>query len=79
MRWKPDRETYATGYGWLDKVTDPYWRIALWWSTRKWWRAHARPGESWKEARDRYQPLYAGAFEEWEAKKKDPRQEEGPT
>lgn len=66
-RLRPDRETYATGYRWLDKVTDPYWRITSWRWERKWWMAHARPGESWKGARDRMRPLYAETLARWRA------------
>ncbi len=25
MSWRPDRERTATGYRWLDKLTNPYW------------------------------------------------------
>ena len=63
MNLHPDRDKYATGYRWLDLLTDPYWRLRAWWVERRWWQMHARPGESWKAARDRWRPLYADALE----------------
>lgn len=55
MNLRPDRERTATGYVWLDRLTDPYWRLTSWWMERKFYRAMAKPGVPWREARAAFQ------------------------
>lgn len=49
-----DRERYATGWWWLDPLTEPYWLLRVWWTRRKSFRKAARPGESWRDAQARF-------------------------
>ncbi len=64
MNFKRDLERTATGYVWLDKLTDPYWKIASWRQERKYWKMFARKGENWKDARERLRPILLRVLEE---------------
>ena len=46
-------EQTATGYRWLDLLTDPYWLLSMWISQRRFWRLMRIGDESWRQARDR--------------------------
>lgn len=50
FRHEPERT--ATGYRWLDWLTDPYWRFRTWWTARSLWKLMA-VNESWRQARAR--------------------------
>ena len=39
MRLRPDFNSTATGYHWLDRFTFPYWRFRVWYEHRKFVKA----------------------------------------
>lgn len=39
---RPDFKKYATGYGWLDWLTKPFWTLYFWWHQ---WRFYKFLGE----------------------------------
>lgn len=61
FRHEPDKT--ATGYRWLDWLTDPYWRFTGWWQQRKFWRIMRVGDETWRGARDRFREDYAGLMD----------------
>jgi hypothetical protein len=57
FRHEPERT--ATGYRWLDALTDPYWRLSMWVTQRKCWKLMRIGDESWRQARDRTRRYFA--------------------
>ena len=56
--FRKDTEHTATGFRWLDTLSDPYWRLLQWWWERRFWRLMAVGDETWRRARDRTRAYY---------------------
>lgn len=49
--FRHDPEHTATGYRWLDLLTDPYFRIRGWWTARKFWKLMRVGNDSIRETK----------------------------
>lgn len=68
MRLKPDFERTATGWGWLDRVTAPWWRLRSRQTIRRLDRMFGITGDEAERRRQRralWERLDLGNVERW--------------
>lgn len=53
MRFALDRERYATGWLWLDRLTYPWWAVVEWWQVLRLDRYLGVSGPLWRRRAQR--------------------------